>query len=140
MALARAEFKKGDKIIVVASYSGIPEGVVMEILRCSGGAYICRQEGDATNRQWTIYYARYNNTQVDEIVPADRKTRADYLQKKVDELEDEIKKHKRDIDILKNFESEEDYVAHKLHIIFENKDNPKAMAEALKELRNSHIL
>ena len=135
----RPEFKKGDKIIVVTSYCGVPEGVVMEILRRQNGAYICRQEGDATNRQWTIYYTRYNGM-ADEIVPADRATRAEYLQKKVDEMKEEIKKHERDIDILKNFESEEEYVAHKLQIILSNKDDKVAMTEALKELRNSHIL
>ena len=141
MAPERAEFKKGDKIIVTESYGGAPEGVVLEVLRRSNGCYVVRPENDNTNRQYNVYYNRFGaQASCDVVVPADRKVRSEYLKKKVEELNEEVKKHERDIEILDNFDSEEDYVAHKLGIIFASKDDPKAMAKALKELRNSHIL
>jgi len=141
MVLERAEFKKGDKIIVVESYGGAPEGVVLEITRRQNGCYICRPENDNMNRTYNVYYNRMGSlSNCDVFVPADRKTRAEFLKKKVEELKEEIEKHQRDIDILDNFDSEEAYVAHKLQTIFAAKDDPAAMTIALKELRNSHIL
>ena len=136
----RPLFKKGDLIIVTESFNGAPEGVVLKVITRSSGYYQCRVENSQINSQLFYVYYTKGGGSADTIVPADREVRAEYLQKKVEEMKEEIKKHERDIEILTKFDSEEAYVAHKLQIIFEAKNDPKAMTEALKELRNSHIL
>ena len=137
---SKPEFKKGDTIIVTVSRNGAPEGVVLEIISRTGSSYMCQKEGSANGgAKWNVYHTK-NGGPIDEFIAADRKTRAEYLKKKVEEMKTTIKEHKRDIDILENFESEEAYVTHKIQKILENKDDVEALTETLKLLKKSNIL
>lgn len=128
------KFKKGDQIICKKSRSGVPEDIILDVQTCNinNGTVM-----DAEGRTWTIYLSGTNK---DEIILADRPSRLKYAVDRVDDLKKELAKAEREVVILRDFESDEAYTAYKLSSILKAKDDPKAIENLLKELKETHYL
>lgn len=128
--------KKGDMIMLTESRSGAPTGVVLEVLRKSGSINHTAKDPE-TGQQYTIYS---NGQNPDAIVYADRKVRAEYLKEKIAKTKEEVIEWEAEVDRLLNYDSEEEYVACKLHELMKHGDDKAKMTEILKQLKTSHLL
>jgi len=130
---------KGTKIILVkgGSQSGMYglnyEGKRYEVNTVSASSINVRcLEAPYTGQNFTMY-------PTDEYILEDRKSQANYLIEKNEILLKEVEQNKIEIKRLSDFETEEDYVAHKLHKLMTCKGE-KQMAEILKTLKETHYL
>ncbi len=128
------KYKKGDQIICKKSKGGVPEDQILEVLTCSQTIVTVI---DSEGRQWTVYLSGPNK---DEVILADRPSRLKYATERVEELKKELAKSEREVIILRDYESDEAYTAFKLSSILKAKDDPKAIENLLKELKETHYL
>lgn len=131
------EVKKGDKIKLVASKNGYTEweGLILDVVKPGNGFYTCK----AVNGEKPGNITVYTRGTADVYILADRKEQATHLKQLVEQLQEKIKVVVEEINILVNFESEEEYTAHKIDRLLKAK-GIKAKTEILKELKRTHIL
>jgi len=132
--ITKTTLKKGDMIIVENTFGNYPstEGVVSEVIRIQNGQAVIK----AVNGE---YGGNYTITTAFKWSLADRKGQAKYLKLKAITMKKELKEILQDIDHLEKYDSEEEFVASKIHKLLKAK-GVKAMAEVLKELKQSNIL
>lgn len=136
------DVKKGDKIIVKdarasgsTSIIGLVASVVAVYNKGHTDEYIhVKVDEPNLNGNWTIYQNRQ-----DVFILADRKSQANFLKEKNIGMQKQISENAIEIQRLEDFETEEDYVAHKLSKLLNAKDE-KSMAEILKTLKETHYL
>jgi len=133
--------KKGDKILLVKSNNSakLHEGKILEVLTDKvrrSGSISCKLWNCPTNcGSFSVFY----DGPSDEFTMADRPTIAKYYKAKAEELREEIEKCLKEADYYENYESDEEFVAEKLHKLL-NSDTKEKMTEVLKELRKSNLL
>jgi len=128
---------KGDRIIVKKSRNGAPTGVVLEINASYTNYYSVKDTKNLPVRTYTVYCDGNPN---DDFVIANRKDMISYARESIKEIKKELLEAQIELERLEKFETDEDEVAHKLSMILKAKDDPKAIAEILKELKKSDYL
>lgn len=137
--------KRGDKIIVINSQNGIPAilwGTTFTITSNpnarSKTITVNADEAVAGQaRTWTVYLT---GDYYDAISLADRKSQAKAARARVTELKKELKEMEARAFELEKFETDEDFVAHKLAKIFKAGTDEQQMAKLLKEMKASNLL
>ena len=128
----------GTKIIVKTSKNGAPTDVILVIQSATSSYYVARDESKAHGGYtWNVYF---NGSPNDTFILATRKAITEYTRKKVAILKEDLSEAQTELQVLEEFETEEDYVADKLSKILLEKDNPKAIAKILKELKKTDYL
>jgi len=141
MPKTKRDFKKGDLVILEKgnNHNNQYEGQILEIQTVQAtGNLRCKTAGDsqAYPPQITLYIT--NNADV--FYHADRKKRAEYLKAKVVKLKEEIKKWEEMIANVKEFETEEDFIASQIQKILEVKDDRTAIANLVKKLQENRYI
>jgi hypothetical protein len=130
--------KKGDKVLLKHSNNGMMmyDGQIVTVLfQNHPGNYVVLPK---TGNQFNIFSVGNPN---DDFVIADVKERIKYYKENLANLAKEKKEIEEEIEKLEKYPTEEDWVAHKLNLIFEAKDKgEKAIAEVLKTLKASNYL
>lgn len=143
--------KIGDEIVVTkcgsagSCYPAI--GKISKVTGCypASGYFQARFANDSAGYTAFTVYIR---TEVpDEWVPASRDARVKALQNlikdkkdKIATLNEEIVKYQKDIEHIKKYATEEDFVAAKLSAILKSEGNEKKIAEILKTMKETHYL
>jgi hypothetical protein len=124
----------GDKIIVKVSRSGCPINQEMEVVLLNGQNMTVK---NPIGQQWTCYCSGSNQ---DTIIFVDRKKQSEAYTEQIAALTKQIDQLEMEQDILDNYDSEEEYTAHKISQILTNRDNPKAIEEVLRTMKATHYL
>jgi len=127
--------RKGDLVILKESrnHKGW-EGLLLEIV--SGGQNPLARDINGV-RQGNINL--YNSHPADVYILADRTAQAKFVQVEIKKTKARLKSLQKDLDILVNFDSEEDYIAHKIDKLMKAK-GVKAIAEILRELKRTNFI
>ena len=135
--------KVGDKVLMIRSNNSQTHlnGKILTVTKERASNHV-----RASLINGSIYNLYYTGP-ADEFILAGRKEQADYKEIKLKELEAEVKTLKQEIDHLRKYTTEEEYVAAKLDAIMTahekggtKKTRVTKMAELLKEMKNSNIL
>ena len=119
-------------IIVTITRNGAPTGVILTIVGVYSTYYLVK---DTLGRQYHVYFAGSPN---DVFTLANREDRIKYMKEKVEELEKELESSKKELSVLFEFESDEDYAADKIAKILDSGGNRKVISKILKELKETH--
>lgn len=145
--------KIGDEIVVTKCgsagncYQAI--GKISKVTGCypANGYFQVKLPSDTVGYTSVNIYVRYANGIPDEWVPASRGARVEALQNlikdkkdKIATLNEEIAKYRKDIEHIKKYATEEDFVAAKLSAILKSEGNEKKIAEILKTMKETHYL
>lgn len=125
--------KKGDIVVVQNDGNGFVKGDKVRVTSVYAGYY---NVVSADKRFSGTYTLNESNSWDFET----RKERIQSCKDRVDELKKELKEEEEELVRLTKFETDEDYTAFKLTQILKNKDDPKAIAKILKELKSSDYL
>lgn len=144
MDKAKCFIKKGDKIIMIKAKSsskiivGLPVEVTKDQYKNDGYVYVVpiKEKDKEKFGQQTFYLT-------DEWTYISRKEHGALIREDVKDLkvkfEAKIKELETEADLYEKFNSEEDYVAHKIHKMLKA-DGEKGIAKVLKELKRTDYI
>jgi thiamine biosynthesis lipoprotein ApbE len=140
--------KKGDKIIIMKANNGANdeiEGRTLEVTTPSGSSnangYFSAKLIEGKGQSYSIFFnERLSGRLNDEFVLASRSEQAKWCRTKAAELKKQHDELVEEASRLEKFEDDESEVADKLNRLMAKKGDVKAMAEILKELKQSHYL
>lgn len=139
--MKNGNYKKGDILILKKSGHGNGssrfEGQQCKVVsKSSRGYYTVNFKGNSNH---TIYFG-YSGIPSDDFCLVSRKEQAKYCREQAKKLEKEVKELLEEAESLEMFKDDEEETAFKLKRIFDKKNDVKAMAEILRELKSSNFL
>lgn len=111
------------------------EGEIVEVTSVLDKGRVGKVTIVGTTKKFSIY----QSSPGDEWILHTRVEMAEYLEAKNNDLRKEIEANDKEIERLKEFDSDEEEVAAKLELILKNPDR-KSIAEILKTLKHSNYL
>lgn len=123
-------YKIGDKVFVIKNNNGasIMDGTIVEVTLVTGNYITVKNE---KSQSFNLFHGS-SGCKSDEFHLATFEVKKKYL-------EDKIKKLQEELDFLIKYPTDELYLAHKLKVLFDAKDE-KSMAEALTLMKKSNYL
>lgn len=134
--------KSGDQVVLEKSNNNIPhkyEGSILTIVGNPSSKTRTFSIETKDGNRYSLYVSGQGDYN-DIISFADRKSQAKSIREKIKCIKKELKELEAKAFELEKFETDEDFVAHKIAKILEKGTDEKAIAKLLKTMKSSNLL